>query len=394
MITFSNPGKIDIRLITTLGVNVKESDNPIGYFGTGLKYAIAVLLREKQKVEIWSGTERIAFEIRPDTVRGKSFGFIWLGTARSPWQCLGFTTELGKNWTLENAYRELYSNCMDEGGSVSVDEPQSSAETTNITVRGSAFDKVHRERFSFLLDPIRPKLASDGSVEIYAGRADHIFYKGIAAFKLTQPSTSLYNIIAPMVLTEDRTISSHWTIEQLIGATLLSSAPRHILEAALTTKPSYENTLNFSFCTPSDAALDILEDLIRTSPMDLHDEAPKILSRYRKRDIPRDQIEFNPAQRIALDRTLDFWLSVGYPIGEYDIRLAADLGRRVIALAEGTTIWLTDKAFVDTAMLRSTLLEEFFHLRFRVGDLTREMQNVLFAEMTRLAKDFQEKVNG
>ncbi len=117
MITFSNPGKIDIRLITTLGVNVKESDNPIGYFGTGLKYAIAVLLREKQKVEIWSGTERIAFEIRPDTVRGKSFGFIWLGTARSPWQCLGFTTELGKNWTLENAYRELYSNCMDEGGS-------------------------------------------------------------------------------------------------------------------------------------------------------------------------------------------------------------------------------------------------------------------------------------
>lgn len=41
MLTFHNPGELDPRLITTFGVSIKESTNPIGYFGTGLKYALA-----------------------------------------------------------------------------------------------------------------------------------------------------------------------------------------------------------------------------------------------------------------------------------------------------------------------------------------------------------------
>ena len=48
MIVFENPGEIDIRSISTFGVSVKEGDNPIGFFGTGLKYAIVVLLRTGQ----------------------------------------------------------------------------------------------------------------------------------------------------------------------------------------------------------------------------------------------------------------------------------------------------------------------------------------------------------
>ena len=31
MIFFKNPGEIDIRLVTTLGVNVKENDSAIGF---------------------------------------------------------------------------------------------------------------------------------------------------------------------------------------------------------------------------------------------------------------------------------------------------------------------------------------------------------------------------
>src|ERR1700733_12022356 len=50
MIVFENYGEIEIDAITTFGVSVKEGPNPIGFFGTGLKYAVAVLLRHGCKV--------------------------------------------------------------------------------------------------------------------------------------------------------------------------------------------------------------------------------------------------------------------------------------------------------------------------------------------------------
>ena len=45
MITFHSPTILPIEAATTMGVSVKESDNAIGKFGTGLKYAIAGVLR-------------------------------------------------------------------------------------------------------------------------------------------------------------------------------------------------------------------------------------------------------------------------------------------------------------------------------------------------------------
>ena len=56
MIIFENKGLIDVHAISIMGVSVKE-EGSIGYFGTGLKYAIATLLREGQKITIWRGKE-------------------------------------------------------------------------------------------------------------------------------------------------------------------------------------------------------------------------------------------------------------------------------------------------------------------------------------------------
>lgn len=56
MIVFENEGEIDPQLIMLIGVNVKASDSAIGFFGTGLKYAIACLLRWGEEIEIQSGT--------------------------------------------------------------------------------------------------------------------------------------------------------------------------------------------------------------------------------------------------------------------------------------------------------------------------------------------------
>ncbi len=54
-VIFRNKGVIDPSSITTFGVSSKENPGAIGFFGTGLKYAIAILLREGCDITIHAG---------------------------------------------------------------------------------------------------------------------------------------------------------------------------------------------------------------------------------------------------------------------------------------------------------------------------------------------------
>lgn len=70
-IYFSNPGHIELDTIRTMGVSVKEGENPIGYFGTGLKYAIATLLRTDHIISLRANGETIQFRTKPKETRGQ-----------------------------------------------------------------------------------------------------------------------------------------------------------------------------------------------------------------------------------------------------------------------------------------------------------------------------------
>ena len=56
---FYTPTTLDEAFIFTMGASVKKSNNPIGFFGTGLKYAIAVTLRLGGSIKI----ERVSASI-------------------------------------------------------------------------------------------------------------------------------------------------------------------------------------------------------------------------------------------------------------------------------------------------------------------------------------------
>jgi hypothetical protein len=114
MLYFHNPGEIDIRGATIAGLSAKQGDSPIGFFGTGLKYAIASVLRWQGRISIWSGTEEYKFLARSLDFRGVEFQQIMMND-----QPLGFTTEYGKTWQPWQIFRELYANALDEGGGVS-----------------------------------------------------------------------------------------------------------------------------------------------------------------------------------------------------------------------------------------------------------------------------------
>jgi hypothetical protein len=72
MIIFENGGIIERAAIFTMGVNVKENAQPIGHFGTGLKFAIATILRNGGEIQIFCGdAEVITFYTQQEVVRGK-----------------------------------------------------------------------------------------------------------------------------------------------------------------------------------------------------------------------------------------------------------------------------------------------------------------------------------
>src|SRR5690348_10135513 len=76
MFYFRNPGTLPLLAITTLGISAKESDNPIGRFGTGLKYVIAGALRLRQELSIETGGKTYYFSSVQEEVRGKIFNLV------------------------------------------------------------------------------------------------------------------------------------------------------------------------------------------------------------------------------------------------------------------------------------------------------------------------------
>lgn len=253
MIVFSNPGELDLQLLSTIGTSVKTTTNPIGYFGTGLKYALATLLRENCTIQIQIGTNSYSVESKPTTIRGKDFNLICLIGRYDSIQ-LPFTTDLGKNWQPWMAYRELWANALDEGGTTSQHPnntgiiPQSN--TTNILVSGPAIEDAHSLRDDFILNPTNPLLDSNPFLEVYDGTSDCIFYRGM---KVCQADTLFtYNILCPLQLTEDRTVSE-WECRWQIGAYIAENCTNStILHEALTAPPAYlESNISYDFHSPS-----------------------------------------------------------------------------------------------------------------------------------------------
>jgi hypothetical protein len=98
---YSNPGALDLRALTIMGMNAKpNTDSPIGYFGTGLKYAVAIALRHGLKLTIYDGAGTVLefFTAEPISA-GKHSPSVKCARGDPAWH-FPFTTEYGKDWAL------------------------------------------------------------------------------------------------------------------------------------------------------------------------------------------------------------------------------------------------------------------------------------------------------
>ena len=393
MIVFENAGEIDIRSITSFGVSVKTGDSPIGFFGTGLKYAIAVLLRMGQKVEIYSGEKRFSFSTKTETLRGKHFDFVYVEDGTNS-TCLGFTTELGKQWELWMAYRELICNCKDEKGAAKrVNDAAPESGKTKVVVCGAEFDAVFSNGHQYVLEK-EPMHIEDG-VSIGADPSHYFFYRGIRVANLNAAALYTYNATDSMELTEDRTLKSPVMIQHAVVKAVLRSKNPGFINSCITAKQgTFEHGIDYHGWSiqPSTEFLKVVGDCLSDRAFQVNATAAKVWEESSKKDFSPLEIELTHVQKISLDRALDFCAGIGFKIRDaYPIKIVESLGTGGLGLAKNNTIFIAERVFHlgGTKQLASTLIEEYIHLRHGWGDMTRELQSFLFDKVVSLGEEIK-----
>ena len=108
-----NKGEIDINALILMGGSTKRDDNTkVGYYGSGNKYAIALMLNRGIQFRIFSGSTEMVITTEDVQFRDKQFKKILINGQQT-----SLTTDMGPQWLEWSAIREWVSNSIDEGDS-------------------------------------------------------------------------------------------------------------------------------------------------------------------------------------------------------------------------------------------------------------------------------------
>jgi len=376
-VQFSNEGLIDLRGVTTFGASSKETKSPIGYFGTGLKYAIAVALRLGCKVTLYRGEEKYTFHTKTTKIRVDEFEIIHMeGPEDGQIRELAFTTELGKNWDAWQAFRELWCNAVDEGGFVSsgpVEKPDPGR--TIVEIQGAPFVECYNTRENIMLQS-SPKWLSDG-VEISFKESSHGYYRGVRVLDLQKRAMLTYNVVAySLDLTEDRTLKYPYMFNAFVADSLAKTDDEQLIKELLEApQGSFEaDILSFADVTPGKALLAALETVNFKTVNNA--SLFRLYSKQKGKNIRPERIEPETDEGRKIDEALGLLRVLGYEVGAYKINVTDGLDDNRLGQAYDGEIWISRRCLtMGATMVAGTILEEFVHLHHGLRDCSREMQN-------------------
>ena len=379
MIVIENKGLVPLDAIRLMGVSVKQGSNPIGYFGTGMKYAIAVLLRNGVDVKLRRGDHVYSFTLKEKDIRGQEFSVVYMDDEQ-----LGFTTELGKNWQPWMAYRELVSNAMDEGGhayTASRSAALDAEDSTQWLLSGDLIEEVHAKREEIFLSS-KPVQITD-SLQRHPGQSSRVFYRSVRAADLKRPSKYTWNITSPCTLTEDRTLRHTWDWEPLIiKAIAVSDNVDFIREMLGAGEDWYEGHIDLreaAHLNVSEEFMHVVEEMVAQGE-NINPTAQELYRRINQRRPERAPMPtLTERQKKMLEEAKQHCSALGaHDLDKYRLVVVESLGTDVLGLAEAGTIYVSMQAFIEGQVrLTGTVLEEYIHLRHGHKDCSRSMQNFL-----------------
>jgi len=291
-LAFKTPGILEEFSYSMFGVSIKECDSPIGQFGTGLKYAIAITLRLGGEISIWRGLEETRFSVKEELVRGEKISRIYANNEPLP-----YTTHLGSKWEAWQAFRELQSNTIDEGGeSGPLDDLFPEDGATTIVVDCDEIYFAWEERDIIFISPDDEPIATSYEVDIYKGYSPFLYYRGIRVGDAPNGARYRYSLKHES-LTEDRTLKSTWSAMHTIGTALKGLNNEGVIKEALraSARGGYESTISWEYGTADKPFLSAASDLIENG-VDLDDA---IYSEIRNAMPVKDLLELTPSIQLS-----------------------------------------------------------------------------------------------
>ena len=376
-VIFENPGTLDPRSLTIMGLNVKENDNPIGYFGTGFKYGVAIAIHNNCEVIIQNGmgVDQVVKQIE-QKFRDKKYMSLWLGSKELP-----FTAELGKNWHLWQAYREFKGNCDDEGGKIWVDTviPVRENNKTRVIISGDSFLKVYENRDRYFWNETAA-IMLDESNSRSRNNPGYLFYRGIKVGETLEETDYSYNIVdKELELSEDRTLTN-WGYHQFtsrLAKSILSSKDEVLIEEFVCSKEVERfETLPFTLSSAGTIFVKVVRRIYTTQPERLQESLLENMRERMGESESYTSFPLTPLDAKERDRALALIEPLGLNLQKVKIIWKADIGEDLLGCAIRNEVYIGKRCFDDGAkVIAATLIEEYIHAVDKIEDYTRTFQD-------------------
>ena len=212
-IKIESKGIIDPQAFLLLGASTKRDDNTkIGFFGSGLKYSIAYLLRNGINFKVFADYKEIKFGKQETKFRDKDFELIVINE-----EVTNMTTEMGLDWEAWFVLREIYCNAIDEGESSvtivsgNLVEPIEDKTVFYIEVNDK-FQEIINDWDKYFIEKRGDIVFYDSEANaIYSGGDELIVYrKGIRCYFSPEQKCSFNYDMSWIEINESRVIKSDW----------------------------------------------------------------------------------------------------------------------------------------------------------------------------------------
>lgn len=414
-IKISSKGEIDIRAFSKMGASSKRDDSTkIGMFGSGLKYSIAYLLRNKIAFKVFSGYREINFTLKEEVFRDKLINTICINGRETD-----LTTEMGMDWQHWFIIREIYCNALDESeGKIEIVklelediEPTEDFTTFYIEV-DSKFKEIIENWNDYFSEKRTDLVYSDADFnQIYTGGEKLLVYrKGILCHKLTIPSLFHYDM-SWIQINESRTILSEWDFKYKLVSFIKNITDKKIIHRMIYNINNYwekdfywdlngvfsdawKKTIGKKWLVPYESA-GLWEEEINGELKGKHIILPNTMIKSLKMSFGSDIrvigetdgdetgsrkiIEnLDKKQKYYLDEAISFLENAEYQI-KYPIKVVKFSNENTLGQADKETIYLSEKLFnMGLKKIVAVIVEESEHNSTGFGDMTRAFQDHLF----------------
>lgn len=439
-ILIQNDGEIETNSFELIGASTKRGETgKIGFFGSGLKYSIAYMMRKQIGFKIFSGEKELLFTTHPEQLKDKSFERIMInGNPTS------YTTTMGPTWTEDwFVLREIYCNAIDEGTCTLVKETEivspSEGKTRIYIEQTDTLRNVCNNWDAYFSDERTPIFTTDKDVytcnlgtednnvynqkvSVYHKTNGAMYRKGIRVY---QNEKYLYDYgFSNININEDRTAKNANSINYAILNMAAAFQNENYIKSILRTGADDLSSTEYyalSYSDPTDAWSDkwvefsktnllVVKELsskytdeIRVSKKEVF-VIPATFARYMKKNLPEvlimgmgslignsivNEIEATAKMNFLLKEVIAALKEMKYEV-HFDIKVVSFDDENILGQADlkNKVILIADKTFdMGRREIAMTLMEENEHILSQKEDETRAFQTHIFSQWLKTMED-------